>query len=75
MTRPSPLATTARPFSLGPLRCADVPTRRCAVTVADAGALLVIEPSVDPRAEPATVRSLAAPDVTGLPLRDFAFFR
>ncbi len=75
MTRPSPLATTARPFSLGPLRCTDVPTRRCAVTVADAGALLVIEPSVDPRAEPATVRSLAAPDVTGLPLRDFAFFR
>jgi hypothetical protein len=66
------LATTARPFTMGPLRCSDSPSRRCATTMADVGGILVVEPQQGALPK---VRTLPAPDVTGLPLRDFAFFR
>jgi hypothetical protein len=73
--RPVSLTTIARPFTMGPLRCTDSPSRRCVTTMADAAALLVVAPNLDPRAALPTLRTVSAPDVTGLPLRDLAFFR
>jgi hypothetical protein len=69
------VASSLRPFTIGPLRCTEAPTVRCATTDAAASALVVLEPSADPRSVLPTVRTWAAPDVTGLPLRDLAFFR
>jgi hypothetical protein len=63
---------TAKPFTLGALRCDDRVPARCFATVASPSA--VVELAATNAASPPSVTLRRASDVTGLPLRGLALF-
>lgn len=64
----------AAPYTLGPLRCRRGASFVCAMPEAGVSAVLAFSLAPSGAEGPIAVRSSVVPDVTGLPLRDLAFF-
>lgn len=74
-TAPREIHRSASPFTLGAIRCARGAALLCAMP--DASSSVVVEFSLGAggASAPTQARAILAPDITGLPLRDLAFFR
>lgn len=72
---PSEIYRASAPYVLGAIRCVPDAAFACATPDASSSAIIQLFQGTGSAAPGVEARPLLAPDVTGLPLRDLAFFR
>jgi hypothetical protein len=74
-TAPREIHRSTSPFTLGAIRCSRGAAFLCAMPDASSSVIVGFSLGFSDAGAPTEVRAILAPDITGLPLRDLAFFR